>query len=236
MHCRLTRAERLATRFARALTLALTLALALGCGNVELVGVDRATGLMADARVDARPFDANTADRSTVDASARDTSARDASAYEAGASDAAPARASVDSGALDSGALAVWSDPARPPPLPGQFVEPRSSCPAIEPTYGIPCQTAGQQCDYPICWGRGNRSWVCVNQRYTLWFDESFLCADARPCPAESPRQGAVCSLSIECVYPYICCKGPTGFLPALCDGHWNLGEPECGDACGAAP
>ena len=231
MHRRLTRAERLLTRF----ELAIALMLVLGCSSVELVGVDKATVLRADARTNEPAVDASAQDASALDTSARDASALDASAQDSGAVDAATARAHDAAGTPDGGALVVFSDPSRPAPFPGQFLAPSSSCPATEPSAGASCATEGQQCDYPVCWGRGNRSWVCLDHRYTVWFDESFLCASARPCPAEAPRQGAVCSLQIECVYPYFCCKGPTGFLPALCDGQWNLGQPECA-GCVAPP
>jgi hypothetical protein len=209
MHRRPTRPKRLATHFA----LTLTLGLVFGCG-VEVVGVDRATIVAADARVDAL-------DASVAHADDASTSSAEAAS--------APEEGGKGETSEDAASLASWFDPPRPAPVSGQFIGTRATCPALEPSAGTVCDRAGQQCDYPVCWGRGQRSWVCVEQQFTLWFDESFLCAATRPCPSPSPSAGAVCSLSIECVYPYWCCKGPEeGFQSARCDGHWRLGQPEC--------
>ena len=211
MDRRMTRAERLRTGCA------LALSLALGC-SVELVGVERATSSAADAgpaELDARAVEL--------------VSALDAD--RARASDAlppAPDEGSTPSACGDAASLPQWTDPQRPARSPGQLDNQSLACPAREPVAGDVCDLEGQQCDYPVCWGRGKRSWVCVEQRFTLWFDESFLCAPSRPCPEYSPNEGDVCCLSIECVYSYFCCKGPTGFQAARCDGQWRLSEPVC--------
>lgn len=210
MYRRLTRAAGPATRLALALAPALTLGL--GCG-VEVVGVDRATIVTADARVDvpdasvARADDASPALQQPPDARA-EQSTRDAGD--------------------DAASLTSWSDPQRPAPVSGQFVDTSRTCPPSEPTAGTRCDRAGQQCDYPVCWGRGQRSYVCIEQRFTVWFDESFFCAATRPCPRATPSAGAVCSLSIECVYPTFCCKGPDGYQSARCDGQWTVAPAEC--------
>lgn len=211
----LTRAERPTVRF----ELALVLTLVVGC-SVELVGVDRATILRADAGGLELDTSVPDADLMAADVTAAPLPERDASS---------------DAG-VDATSSMRWTDPQRPAPLPGQFVDPSVPCPAAEPVTGASCGASGQQCDYPVCWGGGQRSWVCVEQRFVLWFDESFLCATSRPCPRATPREAAVCTLSIECLYPYFCCKGPEGFQAARCDGHWSLAEPVCAGCVDSPP
>jgi hypothetical protein len=129
--------------------------------------------------------------------------------------------------APDASSPAPWVDPQRPALLPGQFVD-AARCPALEPRAGASCEVDGLQCDYPVCSERAKRSWVCMERRFGLWFDESFYCDPARPCPSWIPSEGVPCSLSIECRYSYFCCKGPMGVQSARCDGQWTLGEPDC--------
>jgi hypothetical protein len=199
MDRRLTRAER------RVCAIALPIALALGCSNVELVGVDRASV---------------TEDAGTGEAA-------DAASTE-------PAHDGAVNFDRDA-ALPTWTDPVQPAARPNQFVDAKL-CPAAEPAQGALCQVDGLQCDYPVCWGGGSRSWLCSDRRFALWFDESFLCAAQRPCPANLPSEGASCALAIECLYPYSCCKGPTGFAPVRCDGRWHLGKPYCGGCPATLP
>jgi hypothetical protein len=116
-----------------------------------------------------------------------------------------------------------WRDPQPPPQFPNQHAS-STPCPIVEPRPDEACGEPGKECAYPVCWGAGNKTWVCVENRWQAWFDESFKCAGDRPCPAALPLPRSSCSPGPFCYYPIDCCGQVAGFTTAEClAGEWKL-------------
>jgi hypothetical protein len=134
-----------------------------------------------------------------------------------GGSGAAP---SEDPGLQD--ARATWRDPEPPPQFPNQHWS-NTPCPLLAQVGTAGCAEPGKACDYPVCWGAGNQTWVCVESRWRFWFDESFKCAPERPCPGALAPKGSACSPGPSCYYPIDCCGRVAGYTEGVCRGErWD--------------
>jgi hypothetical protein len=123
-------------------------------------------------------------------------------------------------------------DPEPPQQLPDQHTS-STPCPTLEPTASDACHESGKECDYPVCWGAANKAWVCVQDRWTLWFDESFKCAPDRPCPTAIPMEGTACRTGLSCYYPIDCCGTVAGFVETHCYvGTWEVRPEPTPSAC----
>jgi hypothetical protein len=142
--------------------------------------------------------------------------APDGSSDAAASGGASGEDAGVSDGVVVHDAGPSWRDPESPPTFPGQHTS-STPCPTLEPRDTEGCTEPGKECAYPVCWGAGNKTWVCVENRWRLWFDESFKCTAGRPCPAVLPLRGSTCTTGPFCYYPIDCCGRVAGFTAAEC-------------------
>jgi hypothetical protein len=128
-----------------------------------------------------------------------------------------------------SGVWEGWTTSCNPPPPPPP---PDTVCPSDTPISGTYCNYVGPDCTYGDCYGEATEYARCTGNAWTV---TTASCNPPPPdCPLDLPQNGAACSTSGMCPYPWNSCGT---LVYATCDGDtWQVDLGGCDPYPDAGP